>query len=461
MYKSRLYKSLPVRGQDCAVSVRGGVRRLLREAPPFAELLRTVRRSQWLSNAELAAMQQERLQALLSHTMQYVPYYRDSYSGLGLDAASIISGGNWHRLPYLTKALVVQNHRRFIATGWRLHFSGSTSGTTGTPLEIIQDLPAIRREHAFVTRQMEWAGIRPTDRRAWLRADLVAPVDQSVQPFWRYNLGERMLMFSSFHLSEENCADYLRQLERYDPHVIQAFPSSISYLGRYLEAAGAEFRGNNLKAVVTSSEVITGRQREIITRRFGVPVFDWYGSAERVAAIGTCEHGRYHLLTDYGYGEYLPLDERRVELVATGFGNYAMPFIKYRTGDVLTLPASEEACKCGRAFPLVDKIEGRSHDYVITPDGRLVFVISPVMHNVGHVLEAQIIQEARDQLRVLVVPYGRITKADRERVVKNAKAYFGEDMKLSVEEVAAIPRNAAGKFSPIINKVARDGVVVP
>jgi phenylacetate-CoA ligase len=45
-------------------------------------------------------------------------------------------------------------------------FSGSPSGTTGTPLSIYQDLSAINRENALVWRQLSSAGLRRGDRRA-------------------------------------------------------------------------------------------------------------------------------------------------------------------------------------------------------------------------------------------------------------------------------------------------------
>lgn len=71
--------------------------------------------------------------------------------------------------------------------------------------------------------------------------------------------------------------------------------------------------------------------RETIETAFGTRVFDWYGQAERVIAIGTCEHGSRHVLTDYGRTELIPAQDNRYELVGTGYNNSAMPLARYRT----------------------------------------------------------------------------------------------------------------------------------
>src|SRR5438067_9016 len=63
-----------------------------------------------------------------------------------------------------------------------------------------------------------------------------------------------------------------------------------------------------LRGVMTSSETLEPDVRASVEQAFGVRVFDWYGQAERVAAIGTCEHGSYHVLTDYGDAALLAPD---------------------------------------------------------------------------------------------------------------------------------------------------------
>ena len=58
------------------------------------------------------------------------------------------------------------------------------------------------------------------------------------------------------------------------------------------------------------------------------------------------------------------------QIVGTTIHNAAMPFLRYATGDFARL--SHQPCPCGRAFPVVENIEGRQDDYVITPSGKWI-----------------------------------------------------------------------------------------
>jgi phenylacetate-CoA ligase len=79
---------------------------------------------------------------------------------------------------------------------------------------------------------------------------------------------------------------------------------------------------------MTSSETLEPEVRAAVEQAFGVRVFDWYGQSERVAAIGSCEHGSYHVMTDYSGVALLETDKRDAwELVGTSLNNLAMPLV--------------------------------------------------------------------------------------------------------------------------------------
>jgi len=453
MYDTPPYRNLPIVGQEMLLALRGWGRRVLRELPPFQRYYQEILLTQWFSPEELKRWQLARLRQTLSDAVKSVPFYREQFARFGTKPEDIVGTALWEQVPFLTKQQVRDN--LVSEASPVLRFRAATSGTTGTSLTIYQGLRTIQREHAFLSRQLAWAGVERRDRRAWLRGDRIVPVDQTVPPFWRSNRGERMMMFSSFHLKKEHCRKYVRQLERYDPHAINAHPSSITYLARYLEAAGMKYGGRNLKAVLTSSESLSSQHRVAIERHFGVPVFDWYGSVERVAAIGTCDAGSYHLLSDYGFAELIPLGDDRAEIVATSFNNPVMPLIRYRTGDVVRLPPRGASCTCGRAFPLIAAIEGRSyHDHLFTKDGRKVHVLSHILREATSIIEAQIVQTQLGKIHIYVVPQRRLTVRARDLIIKSAHAHLGSDTEVVVSEVDAIRRGHRGKFPLVINQIA-------
>jgi phenylacetate-CoA ligase len=372
-----------------------------------------------------------------------VPFYRERAAGAALE--------DW---PLLEKADVRTADMALLAERRRGPLiAGSTSGTTGTPLRLWQDLAAVNRENAFVWRQLEWAGLRRGERRAWLRGDMIVPAAQRVPPYWRMNRAENMLMLSSYHLADSTAASYVEALEGFDPVLIQTYPSAIGFLASWMLASGTRYRGAALCGIVTSSETLSAERRRDIAVAFGCPVLDWYGQAERVAAVGTCEHGRYHLLSDYSQVELLPAGDGTFELVGTGYNNFAMPLIRYRTGDFVRPAAADERCACGRAFPLIEAIAGRDDDAVKLPGGRSVGRLDHVFKGVSGILEAQIRQERADAVTVLVVPAIGYGESTRRALLGNLRERLGAELALEIRTVDAILRGANGKFRGVVSTV--------
>jgi phenylacetate-CoA ligase len=320
-------------------------------------------------------------------------------------------------------------------------------------LTLFQDLAAINRENAFIWRQLAWAGLRRGDRRAWMRGDMIVPARQRQPPYWRSNRAENTLMLSSYHLSESSAPAYVDALVRFDPVVVQAYPSSIGFLAGWMLAAGHAYGGRSLRGIVTSSETLVDSRRRDIERAFGCRVFDWYGQFERVAAIGTCEHGSYHLLSDYSFVEMLPAQEGLFELVGTGFGNMSMPLIRYRCGDLVRPAAPDRRCPCARSFPLIEQVVGRMDDAVKTRDGRSIGRLDHIFKGVDGILEAQVRQDRLDAVTILVVPAAGYGGCTVDQLVGNARERLGEQMAIEVRPVESISRSRNGKLKGVVCNV--------
>jgi len=442
MYASFAYRRSPVRLQESLIAARAALRARLREGRSFCALSAQVDDSQWWSAAELRAYRERSLDNLLAFAAREVPYYRER-------VPAGTPPGQW---PLLDKAAVRAAGRALLAGRRRGPLvPGSTSGTSGAPLPLWQDLAAINRENAFVWRQLEWAGLRRGERRAWMRGDMIVPAAQREPPYWRMNRAENMLMLSSYHLAESSAAPYLAALAEFDPVLIQAYPSSIGFLAAWMLASGQRYRGPALRGIVTSSETMPAARRRDIAVAFGCPVFDWYGQAERVAAAGTCEHGGLHLLDDYSCVELLPAGDGWHELVGTGLNNYAMPLIRYRSGDLVRPAPAGRICPCGRDFPLLERIAGRDDDAVRLPDGRVIGRLDHVFKGVGGIIEAQLRQERDGALTVLLVPGPDFGAPARRALLGNLRERLGEELQIELRSVDAIPRGANGKFRAVVS----------
>lgn len=451
---SPLYRHASPPLQERMLALNTRLRGLLTDRRALAQIGERIERSQWLPRPEWASLQLETMRELALHAGRRVPYYRELFERLGIDPSRWRDLSDLAEIPVLTKPEAIAAGERMVAEGgpW-LRFKGSTSGTTGRAMAGWRDRASIAFEQAFIDRQARWAGFRSGARRAWLRGDPVAPLRASDGPLWRMNRADNTLMLSSYHLTPGNGAGYIEALERFDPAMIQAYPSSVGYLARWLAEHGRHYRGKSLRGIVTSSETLRPEERAIIVERFGCQVFDWYGAFERVAAIGTCEHGHLHVMEDYGCVEFEPNGDGTANLIATGFGNRLMPFLRYRADDRVVLAEPDFACPCGRSFRVVKQVLGRVDDAIRTPDGRHVVMLDWIFSGLFGLVEAQVVQERLDEVAIRIVAGAEFGHRDEQALLQRARERLGEQVIVRIERVADIPRTRNGKFRQIVSRI--------
>ncbi len=381
-------------------------------------------------------------------------YYSRLFEENGLKVSDIQDIDDLRKLPYLEKDTIRKHADEFVPVNShkKLLIRASTSGTTGTPLRLYRTCNSIVQEHAYLWRQFSWAGCRPGDKTVALRGDMVVPSSQHNPPFWRNSVFENTLLMSSFHLSENTIPLYLAKLEQYEPVLIYAYPSAIYLLADFLVRNKVDCKLPSLRGVVTSSETLFPFQRATIERGMGCKVFDWYGLAERVVFIGTCEHASYHVFDDYGITEFIPISDNRYELVGTGLINLGMPLIRYKTGDIVEI-ADQEQCACGRAFRMVRSIEGRKDDMIKLKSGKMLGRIDHIFKGLEGIVEAQVVQQTIDNILIRLVVDRSFDKSTLKKVETNARERFGNEVGLATKIVREIPRTPNGKFKTVVSLV--------
>ncbi|WP_405601087.1 MULTISPECIES: phenylacetate--CoA ligase family protein [unclassified Pseudoalteromonas] len=443
MFTSKVYRLSPVFIQNVLLSSRAFIRKKLRENKECEQLTKELIAHDYDSEA-LKQYQSKTLKKVLTEAQRNIAFYQRF-------------GNDINTFPYIDKAEVNSNKDKFLSPNKSgVVVKGSTSGTTGAPLSIPQNMQSVITEQAFINRMMHWAGIEHNDKRAWLRGDMIVPQEQKKGPFWRYSYFENMILLSSFHLAQKNLDGYLNAMQNYGVQAIQAYPSSIVTLAKYLESSDTYYQGT-LKSIITSSESLSKEDKALVERRFKCTVFDWYGLFERVAAIASCEHGRYHIMTDYSYVELTPAGKTengrdRAEIVGTNFNNSLYPLIRYKTGDHVLL-SDETSCPCGRVFPIIDSIEGRVGDYLVGEDGQNIHILNHIPKGVQGLLATQFVQKADFSIDILVVVDDEIFNIEQQnKLMLNTKEKLGHSIKVSVKKVDAIPRTKNGKIKQAIRE---------
>lgn len=455
MYKTPVYTRSPVRVQELLLSLRALLRNGIRLRSLYQEISNEISQTQWLDRDELRKYQEKRLKHILRSCLHNVPYVDELISGNAIDIEHFNLTEDLQRFPVISKSDILKNPAKFRSIKKSVfHYKGSTSGTSGSSLNIWHDYYALVREQAFVNRQLDWAGYRKNDPMAWIRGDLIVPVLQKKPPFWRYNAIDNQLMFSSYHLSEENIAFYIEALEEYDPVIIKAYPSSVAYLAKWLESRGRSYKGKNLLGIVTSSETLYDEDRVLLESVFGCLVYDWYGSYERVCSIGTCKEGSYHINMDYGIMEILNVENNIGQIVGTGINNLAMPLLRYDVGDLVELNTEGVDCRCGRSLPMVRKVLGRQDDCLITRSGRRIGRTG-ITRGIDGVLESQIVQVSRDNVIIKVVPSANYSGKVEQMLKNHANDVFAGELDVEVEVVDKLERTKSGKLKSVINLTSK------
>jgi len=441
-------------------TLKTGIAHLIvkRYVGPFWARRKWLNKTQWFNEEELQKIQLNLLRRLIHHCYSSVPYYRQLMDERGIGVNDIMTVDDLKKFPILTKNDVLQAGTSIISTKYPKWTLGKarTGGSTGTPMIIYRNLFSIGNEHAFVRRQWDWAGISLRDKCAYLSGRVVAPPKKKGARLYAYDPMMRELILSTYHLSTNTAKDYAKLMKEYEVKAIVGYPSAIHQLAKTCLDSGFKIR---LRATLTTCEALNDSMRDTISEAFGCRVYDFYGAAERVCYIHTCEHSSYHIIPEYGLTELVPIDEYGkgyYKVVSTGFWNKAMPLIRYDTGDIVY--KSGDSCTCGRHFPVIKSIIGREGDVIETPSGKrlgvtIVVHLMYVVCGINNILETQFVQDATNHITIEYVPGDKFSEDDLVNIRARLAEYLPSDLKFSLNVVDAVRRTQSGKIKPIISLI--------
>lgn len=448
----KLYFSSPLIIQKIGLNAYGYWQARNRFGGDFRKILRELEDSQWWSPSELEELQSELLKKLIEHAYRNVPYYRRIFNERGLKPTDIKCKKDLVKLPFLTKEIINEHFSELTAKDFPqsrmvLHH---TSGTTGRRLKGFY-LPKRLRwtiNYAHLYRIYRWAGFDIGEKRVTIAGRFFT----NRPPYWVINRAENQLLLSTHHLSSSTVDAYIERIVKFSPKAIQGHPSAIACLARRMEELNVTIP---VKAVLTTGEQLYLDQRDIIEQRFQCKVFDAWGQGEAVCMAAECEKQEgYHVASEYGLIEVVQDENFRDgigEIIATSLQNYAMPFIRYKIGDLGAL--SEHDCSCGRGLPLLSKIVGRVDDIITTPEGEAVLPVSfrTRLAKLEFLDQYQLIQEDNDY-RIMLLDNGHIGLRENKQILSILQHCLGTSANITIELMSEIPRTSGAKQKLIINR---------
>ena len=414
--------------------------------------------NQWKGYASLKDEQDASLRKLVSFAYENVPYYHKLFKELDLKPDDVKKVEDLQKLPVLTKEIIKRNwdDLRPMNLNSIRYVDKATGGSTGTPLEYRMSKRDQRMSVCLQYRGWSYAGYHLSDRVVFMGGSSLMPGAKSSAKKRMHEILKNIRMLSSFDMSEAAMEDYAREINESAPKYLFGYASSIYHFSSWLEKNGKGI--HRPEGIFTTAEKLFPKARKTIEETFMCPVYDTYGLNDGgVSAFECSEKTGFHIDTERAIMEVVDKDARQLEkgeglILATSLHNYAMPFIRYDTGDVGVL--SDETCPCGRGYRLLKAIKGREQEMLTTPEGTAIHgeFFTHIFWDVRNVREFQVVQDRKDHLTIKIVPEPDFDKRELEDV-RGLIAKRSPGWRVDFEITTSIDRTKAGKYRFVISEM--------
>jgi len=319
---------------------------------------------------QLRKLQLERLKETLNRLTAKPTYYQKKFNEAGIKVESIKTLEDIRYLPFTSSA----DLRALYPDGlnivpkeelFRLHTS---SGTTGKPKALFftrKDIDVLSNNFA---RCLTMVGCTKSD------------IMQNMMTYGLFtgammsHYGAEKVGMMMIPAGPGNSERQLMLMQDFGTTVMHATPSYALYFADFVEKKGFNpAKDLSLRIILVGAEAYTEQTRAKIEKAFGADVFNCYGLSEMGGpGVGfECPSKKgLHLWEDTYLIEivdpktHLPLPPGETgELVITSINRFAMPIIRYRTGDITSI--IPEPCPCGRTHVRIDRIKGRLDDMIV------------------------------------------------------------------------------------------------
>ncbi|MBP9014446.1 MAG: phenylacetate--CoA ligase family protein [Smithella sp.] len=405
---------------------------------------------------ELEMQQNNALKQMINFCFDHVPYYQNLFKSAGMTKRDFNSIKDLEKLPILTKVQIKNDPESFYPINADKKFiNGSTGGSTGMPLKYRMAPQCYERGVAILFKGWGEAGYRLGDKMAIIAGASLVSNQKSVKA----KIQDDILNFrhySSYGMNHDLLYKYALHMNQWKPDYIRGYASSLYLLAKHIDEHSIHLNFH-LKGIFSTAEVLSLNQRSLIERVFNVHVFDNYGLNDGGISAFECPlHKGMHVDFERSILQTVNDSGKVVtgeigKIIATSLYNYAMPFIRYDTGD-LGFIDDVNICECGNPRPLLKSVYGRTTDYLKLNNNVIGSPVLTVLMGKINVEHYQIVQINSDEIDIKYVNKTLLDAKDKNFIEKSFFEHVGP-IRINFKKVTSEELLAKNKHKFIINEV--------
>ncbi|MDH5561896.1 MAG: hypothetical protein OEY59_13685 [Deltaproteobacteria bacterium] len=431
----------------------------------YRSALSQLEESQWLPLEVVKKQRLKLLKKLITHCYANVPYYRTQWENISFSPEDIQNEEDIFCLPIISKDTLREHYNSFLSEITPDYEIWKTSGSTGKPFPFCLDKNTIiYNTFGNLARGKRWWGGEEGNPEGMIWSgvsDVSGTLTGHLEAIKRRLSWElkNIKLIDVYSLDLLSIQKGYEAFQKHQPLLLRSISSGLYRFCAGLEQLGLDGKKMGVKGAIFTGEGFPESQRKFVERVLGCPTICEYGCTE-LGVIGfECRHKSIHLSHENYILEFLK-DGRpaqageTAELVVTNLRNYASPLIRYAVGDFVV--PSARVCECGRTLPIIEHVQGRLHDSVITPDGRTIhgLFFTHLFDKYDQVHQFRVVQEDIVHLTIELVSFEHINGFVLNDLKNAVEKQFGPQVVVNISQVSSIPTSARGKTPWIISKIS-------
>ena len=367
----------------------------------------------------------------------------------------------WEDLPVMEKTDFQNSWKKNITKGYSKKnlYIANTSGSTGTPFFYAKNKFSHSMTWALTADRYGWynLGFRSKEARFYGRSLKFSSI---LQERIKDLLMNRTL-FNVFDLSDDSCENFLRLFFKKKIKYIYGYTNSLILFANFLKKKDINLKKlcSSLSLCITTSEMLSNQDRKTLLNSFGVPIINEYGVSEAGGIVAfENKNSKWELSNETQFiemidkqGNILPYKVDG-EILITDLYNKAMPFIRYRVGDLGRLSVEKDKV-------YLERLIGRTNDTIFLSNGKIspgltfYYISRSLLESTGIIKEFIIRQTSIDTFVFDIIMNRDFKKTEIKLLEQSLDRHLKPNLKLIINRVDKIKRPESGKIKHFYSEI--------